>query len=232
MLNDGSITTFDEFCDLVRLVFRNCFCYNPYTNPVFKLCRALAETFETEVYKLRHPDLAAKKIFPFSKGGAALTSRDAIMPPVVSRKVPTKAPAIKTSTRTPKNAIMKKEKGPFLPPVVHSFTPAADLKRVIFSYFNSHLEFAGDEEDAILSKKPAKSAKSARCGIFVALFEYSRAVSGKSDDSEDAALNLIPLTFTEKSNLQKSIMSLSYDKMMELVAIVQARSSSKVVSIF
>lgn len=51
-------------------------------------------------------------------------------------------------------------------------------------------------------------------------------------DASEAAdpLNTIPLSFAEKSALQKSIMKLDYDRMMDLVSLAQSRAGEPVPS--
>jgi hypothetical protein len=71
MLASGQITTVDEFCAHVRQVWHNAFRYNPFTNPVFKMARDLAERFENEMVKIRYPHGVP------GRGGAAGRGRGA-----------------------------------------------------------------------------------------------------------------------------------------------------------
>ena len=80
-------------------------------------------------------------------------------------------------------------------------------------YVFSILDYSGDSEDDSNHNKMAPVPKSSK---------------SKLAEEQDAALNLIPLNFGEKQALHKSIMKLSYERMMDLVALVQSRAKSNV----
>ena len=122
------------FFAIATLIIRifNCFLFSNfrYTNPIFKFCRTLSEVFEAEVFKLRHPDLTARKLFPFSKGGAAPTApatRSAPTPVAVSKAVSTPRSAPPKPEGPPTKRLIKtpSSTGPARP-TMHTFTPTTN----------------------------------------------------------------------------------------------------------